>query len=117
MPKKLREQMIAKEVVLSRGFEKCIFVYNSSDWALEAQKQIDNSITDPKIRELKRYMFAQAFDTKLDSQGRVIMPQNLLKYAGIEKDVVVIGAGDHVEIWDENTWNEYYEKISANLAG
>ena len=115
LPKKLREQILGDEVVLSRGFEKCIFVYDKQDWINESQKQIDNPITDSKTRDLRRYMFAAASDSKLDSQGRIIVPTNLLSYAGIEKDVTVIGAGDHIEIWNTKNWNEYFENVSNSL--
>jgi MraZ protein len=115
LPKKLREQILGDEVVLSRGFEKCIFVYDKQDWINESQKQIDNPITDSKTRDLRRYMFAAASDSKLDTQGRIIVPTNLLSYAGIEKDVTVIGAGDHIEIWNTNNWNEYFENVSNSL--
>lgn len=115
LPKKLREQILGDEVVLSRGFEKCIFVYDKQDWINESQKQIDNPITDSKTRDLRRYMFAGATDSKLDSQGRIIVPTNLLSYAGLEKEVTVIGAGDHIEIWNTNNWNEYFENVSNSL--
>jgi MraZ protein len=115
LPKKLREQILGDEVVLSRGFEKCIFVYDKQDWINESQKQIDNPITDSKTRDLRRYMFAAASDSKLDTQGRIIVPTNLLSYAGIEKDVTVIGAGDHIEICNTNNWNEYFENVSNSL--
>jgi MraZ protein len=115
LPKKLREQILGDEVVLSRGFEKCIFVYDKQDWINESQKQIDNPITDSKTRDLRRYMFAGATDSKLDSQGRIIVPTTLLSYAGIDKDITVIGAGDHIEIWNTNNWNEYFENVSNSL--
>ncbi len=115
LPKKLREQILGDEVVLSRGFEKCIFVYDKQDWIKESQKQIDNPITDSKTRDLRRYMFAGAVDSKLDSQGRIVVPANLLSYAGLEKNITVIGAGDHVEIWNTETWNEYFENVSNSL--
>ena len=115
LPKKLREQILGDEVVLSRGFEKCIFVYDKQDWLNESQKQIDNPITDSKTRDLRRYMFAAATDSKLDAQGRIIVPGNLLSYAGIEKEVTVIGAGDHIEIWNTQNWNEYFENVSNSL--
>lgn len=115
LPKKLREQILGDEVVLSRGFEKCIFVYDKQDWINESQKQVDSPITDLRTRDLRRYMFAGAVDSKLDSQGRMIVPTNLLSYAGLEKEVTVIGAGDHIEIWNTATWNAYFENVSNSL--
>lgn len=115
LPKKLREQILGDEVVLSRGFEKCIFVYDKQDWILEAGKQVDNPITDAKTRDLRRYMFSGAVDSKLDSQGRVVVPNNLIAYAGLEKNITVIGAYDHIEIWNTDTWNSYIENVSNSL--
>lgn len=112
LPKKLREQITGDEIILSKGFEKCIFVYDKEDWVTEAQKQVENPISDARTRELKRYMFSGASETSIDSQGRVVIPNNLKDYAGIDKKTVVIGAGDHVEIWDLDNWSEHSEKIS-----
>lgn len=115
LPKKLREQILGDEVVLSRGFEKCIFVYDKQDWLNESQKQIDNPITDSRTRDLRRYMFAGATDSKLDSQGRIVIPTNLQVYASLNKSVTVIGAGDHIEIWDTESWNQYFENVQNSL--
>ncbi len=117
LPKKLRDQIHGDEVVLSRGFEKCIFIYDKEDWVNEANKQVDSPITDVKTRDLKRYMFASATEAAVDSQGRLVLPANLKDYAGIEKKTAVIGAGDHIEIWDFDAWNAHLQKISAELAG
>jgi len=115
LPKKLREQILGDEVVLSRGFEKCIFVYDKQDWLNESLKQIDNPITDSKTRDLRRYMFAGATDSKIDSQGRIVIPANLQSYATLQKGITVIGAGDHIEIWDTESWNQYFENVQNSL--
>ena len=116
LPKKLREQISGDEIILSKGFEKCIFVYDKEDWVTEAQKQIENPITDSRTRDLKRYMYSGASETTIDSQGRVVIPNNLKEYSQINKKTIVIGAGDHVEIWDLDNWSEHSEKISFNLS-
>lgn len=116
LPKKLRDQIRGEEVVLSRGFEKCIFIYDKEDWLNESNKQIENPITDSKTRDLKRYMYAGASDSAIDSQGRIVLPSNLKAYAGINKKVTAIGAGDHVELWDTDAWNAHLEKISEALS-
>ncbi len=116
LPKKLREQITTSEVILSRGFEKCLFVYDKNDWVLEAQKQIDKPITDKYTRELRRYMYAGASEVSLDDQGRFVLPTNLKDYAALDKKTIVIGAGDHIEVWDEDTWKEHLEKISKELS-
>jgi len=116
LPKKLREQINGEDLILSRGFEKCIFVYDKEDWVAEAQKQVENPISDAKTRDLKRYMYASAAEASIDAQGRIVLPSNLLSYAGINKETSVIGAGDHIEIWNLENWNERFEQISTELA-
>jgi MraZ protein len=115
LPKKLREQIIGEEIILAKGFEKCVFLYDRGDWAQEWQKQVDNPITDLKTRELKRYVFSGAVDASIDDQGRFVLPQSLKVYAGLEKGIIVIGAGDHVELWDCTLWAEHLDKISRSL--
>lgn len=116
LPKKLRDQIAGDEVIVSRGFEKCIFVYAKEDWVLEAEKQVENPITDLKTRDIKRYMYASATETGIDTQGRLVLPTNLKDYAAIDKKTAVIGAGDHVEIWDLECWQTHLDKISAELS-
>ena len=116
LPKKLREQIHGDEIILSRGFEKCIFLYDKEDWTNEAKKQVESPISDLKTRDLKRYMFASAAESAIDSQGRIVLPASLKIYATIDKKACVIGAGDHIEIWDADTWYAHLEKVSAQLA-
>ena len=116
LPKKLRDQIRGEELILAKGFEKCVFVYDKEDWVTEAKKQVENSITDAKTRDIKRYMFAGALETSIDLQGRIVLPNNLKEYAGLEKRTYVIGAGDHIEIWDFENWSKHLEKISAELS-
>ena len=116
LPKKLRDQIQGDEVVLARGFEKCIFIYDKSDWVKESEKQLENPITDSRTRELKRYMYAGATEASIDTQGRIVIPVNLKDYADLAKSTAVIGAGDHIEVWDSKTWEVYLEKISQDIA-
>ncbi len=116
LPKKLRDQIAGDEVIISRGFEKCIFVYAKEDWVIEAEKQVESPITDLKTRDIKRYMYASATETGIDTQGRLVLPNNLKDYAGIDKKTAVIGAGDHIEIWDLDFWQTHLDKISAELS-
>lgn len=116
LPKKLRDQIEGDDVILSRGFEKCIFIYSKQDWIEEASKQVENPITDAKTRDIKRYMYASATESSIDNQGRIVIPSNLKEYAVIDKDTTVIGAGDHIEIWDTDRWHTHLDKISEELS-
>jgi MraZ protein len=116
LPKKLRDQIRGEELILSKGFEKCIFIYDKEDWVSEAQKQVENPITDSKTRDVKRYMFGGAIEVSIDSQGRLVLPNSLKEYAGIGKRTTVIGAGDHIEVWNFENWKKHLGKISAELS-
>jgi MraZ protein len=115
LPAKMREQLTSKEVVLTRGFEKCLFGYERSDWELEAQKQVESPISDSKTRKLKRYWYSGSVEVVLDLQGRFVIPPNLRSYAAIKSDITVIGAGDHFEIWDTGVWKEHLKAISEEV--
>ncbi|MCL5004176.1 MAG: division/cell wall cluster transcriptional repressor MraZ [Patescibacteria group bacterium] len=117
LPKKLRDQIRGDSVILSKGFEKCIFGYDKEDWLKEAEKQVELPISDPKVRTLKRYMFSGAADVELDSQGRLVIPASLKEYASVENGVTVIGAGDHFEIWNDGNWKEHLKSLETSLAG
>jgi MraZ protein len=116
LPKKHREQISGDNVVLSKGFEKCIFVYDSQDWALNAEKQVENMKGDMKVSDLQRYLYTSAVDASVDFQGRLVLPANLKSYAGITTKTAVIGVGDHIEVWDYDTWIEYSNKITEKLS-
>lgn len=116
LPKKLRDQVLGDNVILSKGFEKCIFIYDKDDWVNEAQKQVENPISDAKTRDLKRYMYAGASETTIDNQGRVVIPSSLKDYAELSKNTVVIGAGDHIEIWKPENWETHLQKVSGDFS-
>lgn len=116
LPKKLRDQVRGDDLILSRGFEKCIFIYDKEDWVTEANKQVENPISDSKTRDLKRFMYAGAIESTIDTQGRVVLPNSLKEYAEIDKKTAVIGAGDHIEIWDLGNWKDRLEKISQDMS-
>jgi len=116
LPKKLRDQVLGDDVILSKGFEKCIFIYDKDDWVTEAQKQVENPISDAKTRDLKRYMYAGAAEATIDNQGRVVIPSGLKDYAELSRNTIVIGAGDHIEIWKPENWETRLEKISGDFS-
>ncbi|MGN0396859.1 MAG: division/cell wall cluster transcriptional repressor MraZ [Candidatus Fimimorpha sp.] len=65
------------------------------------------SITNPKIRRLSRFFFTGSIQCECDKQGRILIPPNLRAYASLEKEVIIAGVGQRIEIWDKNAWEEY----------
>jgi MraZ protein len=107
LPKKIRKELQDADVVLSRGFDACIFGFDKESWEREATKQLEAPVTEEKARAIRRYMFAGAEKLEVDKLGRILLPTLLKEYARINRDVMVIGAGDHFEIWDVKAWKEY----------
>ena len=107
LPKKIRHELEIDEVVLSRGFDTCIFGFDKESWEREAAKQLEAPVTEEKARAIRLYMFAGAQKVEVDKLGRILLPALLKEYKNIRNDVMVIGAGDHFEIWETEAWNRY----------
>jgi MraZ protein len=107
LPRKIRTELTGEQIVVSKGFDACIFGYDMNSWENEAGKQLVNSVTDKDSRNMRRYLFSAAEKAEIDKLGRVVLPAHLKEYAGIEKDVIVIGAGDHFELWEPKRWEAY----------
>lgn len=115
LPKKIREQISGGSLVLAKGFEKCLLGYDKTDWETETHKQLAAPIADAKSRHLKQYFFSGAVEVELDEQGRTVLPEGLARYAGVTEKVVVIGAGDHFEVWEPGLWQEHLAKIEKEV--
>ena len=115
LPKKIREQL-DNGVVLAKGFEKCIYIYDKKDWITEAKKQVENSGESAKIRDLERYLYTSAVEAEIDSQGRIVIPAYLAVYANLSERIVFLGLRDRVEVWDEAEWAKREKEIATNAA-
>lgn len=113
LPSRLRSEL-GSRVILTRGLDKCLFVYPVSIWEGLAEKLGKLPMGDPGTRSFVRLLLAGAADVEVDGQGRVVVPEYLRKYAELEKKVMVAGLYDRVEIWDEEKWNAYKEKAEEN---
>jgi MraZ protein len=107
LPKKIREELTDDYVILSRGYDTCIFGFDRKRWEEEAEKNLSASITDAHGRSLRRYLFSSAEKVDLDRLGRLLLPARLKEYSTITQNVSVIGAGDHFELWDPKLWVSY----------
>ncbi|OQX50952.1 division/cell wall cluster transcriptional repressor MraZ [candidate division CPR3 bacterium 4484_211] len=117
LPLKMRQQVPGENVVLSKGFEKCLFGYDEKQWEITATQQLQNSsVVNLNARDIRRYLFSGAEITSLDSQGRFVIPSALLKYANITNEVAIIGAGDHFEIWNQTEWKKKVKELERTQA-
>lgn len=112
LPKKIREELKSKRVVLTIGFETCVFGFSEEAWNEVVRPELEKPFfSDAAARNMRRKMGMNAMIAALDSQGRVVVPDSMLLYAGIENNITLIGAGDHFELWDTNKWKSYAENL------
>lgn len=112
LPKKIREQLGGYRLVLTIGFEKCIFGFTEKMWEQVTGPELNRPLfSDKEGRDLRRKMYSEAINIELDSQGRFVLPDAMTTFAEIKDSIVIIGAGDHFEIWHKNKWEEYREML------
>lgn len=105
-------------VVLAKGLEPCVAVWAPDTFERWTESFLSNlNPVSPERRKLTRYFAGSSFDAELDSAGRVTLNNALLEHAGIQKDVVVVGNLDHLEIWDRDRWNDDQQALNAEVAG
>lgn len=103
VPAKIRESL-GDSFILARSVDGCLSLYDMTEWGKITDKLA--LLPDSQTRPIKRFLFTFASETVPDSQGRIVIPQGLREYAAIEKDVAVLGVGDHAEIWRLDRWND-----------
>lgn len=110
LPAKFRDEL-SGGVVLTRGLEHCVFVFSAREFDNVQEKIRQAPLTNKQARDFMRMFLSGASDDVPDKQGRVTIPPMLRQYAGLGRDLVVIGAGNRAEIWAADAWNTY---LAAN---
>lgn len=103
IPSKLKEQL-GDTITILRGSDKCLTVYSAEEWEKYAQKI--GELPKTKVKEVTRYLYSHSMEVKPDSQGRVMLTQEMMDFAGITKNIITVGCGKYAEIWSEEIWNE-----------
>ncbi len=118
VPSKLRREM-GDRVVVTRGLDSCLFIFTIVEWEKLAEKLGNLPMGQQDTRGFVRLLLSGASEVELDQLGRVLVPDYLKQYAGLNKKVVIAGLFNRLEIWDEVTWNGYkgnIEKQSDRIA-
>lgn len=113
LPSKFRSEL-GSRVVVTRGLDAALFVYPMKVWETLAEKLGSLPIGESSTRSFTRLMLAGATDVELDGQGRVLIPDYLKDYAGLRKNVVVVGLYNRLEIWGEEKWKAYKAGAEKN---
>lgn len=115
MPVKLREDM-GEKFILTKGLDGCLFGFSQNEWANFEEKLKTLPLTNKNARDFVRFFLSGATECEMDKQGRFLVASNLREYASMDKEVVVIGVGNRIELWNKEKWTKHNsdENISAD---
>lgn len=111
IPSKFRESLKEYDIeklFITRGLDKCLFIFTESEWKSQEAKFKSVSFTKSEARKFNRLYFSGASQIEFDKQGRILLPKYLKDYAGIKRDIMLIGVSNRIEIWSREAWQEYY---------
>lgn len=114
MPAKLREGLGGK-FIITKGLDGCLFVYAMDEWQSVEQKLASLPMSRKTARDFTRFLFGGACEGECDKQGRVLLPASLRRYAGLEREAVIVGVGSRAEIWDAAKWQQYNEESAEDV--
>lgn len=115
LPAKFRDEL-GEELVITVGQERCLTIYTRGEFEKQAQAAMSGPSTLKEIRDFQRILASGSFEQEPDKQGRVTIPPLLRTYAGLDKEIAVIGAFNRVEIWDLAAWQAYQTAKSEEFA-
>ena len=110
IPAKIREQL-GDLCIVTKGLDDCLAIYTQEAWKKISDALQSQSSTKASVRALKRFVFGSA----ADKQGRVLIPVALREYASLDKQAVIVGAGDHVEIWSREKYDYYDDQVAESM--
>ena len=115
IPAKFREEL-GEEFIITRGIENCLFVYSMESWNHITDKLNSLPFTKKDARNFVRFFMSGATNVELDKQGRVNVTTPLVQYANLVKDCVVIGTGDRLEIWSQESWDDFFNSTKDSMS-
>ena len=115
IPVKFREEL-GNNFIITRGIENCLFIYSEENWAKITNKLNSLPFTKKDARTFNRFFMSGATNVELDKQGRVNISKPLIDYANIIKDCVVIGTGDRLEVWSQESWESFFDSTKDNMS-
>jgi len=111
LPADFREEL-GTTFIITKGLDRCLFVYHQSEWKILSEKLKQLPLSKPEARAFVRFFFSGARQLECDKQSRFLVPGNLRDYAMLEKDVVLIGVSNRIEVWNKVQWETYNDEIN-----
>lgn len=115
IPSKFREELGYK-FIITRGIENCLYVYSEEAWTKIVNKLETLPFTKKDARTFLRFLLSGASEAEFDKQGRINITSPLISHANITKECVIIGTGDRLEIWSEESWNDFFASAKDNMS-
>ena len=115
IPSKFRDELGTK-FIITRGIENCLFVYSLESWEKIVSNLETLPFTKKDARAFIRFFLSGASEAEFDKQGRINITSPLISYANITKECVVIGTGDRLEIWSEESWNDFFASAKDSMS-
>ena len=115
IPAKFREEL-GNTFIITRGIENCLFVYSEENWAKITNKLNSLPFTKKDARTFNRFFMSGATSVELDKQGRVNISKPLIDYANLLKDCVIIGTGDRLEVWSQESWESFFDSTKDSMS-
>ncbi len=112
LPSKFRKEL-GKAVVITRGLDQCLFVYSVKEWKSFTEKLATLSMGQADSRAFNRFLLGGAVETDIDSNGRILIPDFLKDFAGLDTKVVITGMHNRIEIWDDKKWKKYTSTVEG----
>ncbi|MGM0439347.1 MAG: division/cell wall cluster transcriptional repressor MraZ [Patescibacteria group bacterium] len=114
VPAKFRDDLDGK-VVVTRGLDGCLFLYTMEEWEKLAEKISSLPLSQSDARSFARVMLAGAMELEIDNSGRILLPDYLKEYADLEKEVIIAGVYNRMEIWDKDKWEDYKNEAESEV--
>lgn len=114
IPQKLR-LLLGEKFVITKGLDRCLWVFTEDEFRKLDERLKAQPMLDTNAVRLQRFFSGEAIDGATDIQGRVALPQNLRDYAGIDKETMIVGASNRIEIWSKQKWDELTEALTDDL--
>ncbi|MED1469633.1 division/cell wall cluster transcriptional repressor MraZ [Bacillus salipaludis] len=115
VPSKFRDEL-GEMFIITRGLDQCLFGYPLTEWKVIEEKLKGLPLTKKDARAFTRFFFSGATESELDKQGRINIPAPLLQYAKLEKECVVLGVSNRIEIWSKQIWEDYFVQSEDSFA-
>jgi len=115
LPAKFRVEL-GEKVVITRGIDSCLVIYTENEWRQTSDKLSKLPVSQMEARSFARIMLAGAMEVSLDKLGRILIPDYLKKYAGLEKNVVICGLTNRLEVWDDQKWEAYKKEVEKGVS-